>query len=524
MTSNAEKAFRVVRRYIEKHSMLEGARGLLIAVSGGPDSMTLLDMLVRVRDLARSNAQRAFEIQVAHFDHQLRGRQSTEDAEFVRASSVKLGLECTVGTADVRAEAKSSKRGIEETARSLRYEFLAATAEKLGLDRIAIGHNMNDQAETMLMRLIRGSGSRGLASMCPVSDIPRRRGREQPATGRQIRLIRPLLAVTREEVEEYCSTRGLEFRLDATNESNDYLRNRVRREIIPSLKGLNRGAVQSIARAAAILAGEHHLLEVQARSSLAAARSLVGSERSPQTEARYLVKTFLAQPEPIRRQMIIEAVARLRDGSGGQLTAQQVSALEQLLEENKSGKRVEIARGFTAWREFDQLVLLRRPKTVPGRADEEGSVGRVLDRSRADQAGVELNRLNTAVDFGGLRLTVERGRDAALVSAAMAEANRSRENGRNWMIAILDEEGLPENLRVRPRRAGERVTVKGRTGTKRLKSLMIDHRIPPSRRASWPVVTTPDDRYIWSPGLPLAEEFAVRDRSRSIAILRASIL
>jgi tRNA(Ile)-lysidine synthetase-like protein len=230
--------------------------------------------------------------------------------------------------------------------------------------------------------------------------------------------------------------------------------------------------------------------------------------------------------------MIIEAVGQLvhespgfRNGAGGQLTAQQISALEGLLDANKSGKRVEVARGVTAWREFDQLVLLKRVTRESGSGSDPSPRGQVGECSSANQAEVgEFGPLNAVVDFGGLQIAIDRRGDNTLLAEAMSEANTSRERGRDWMIAILDEDALPQRLLVRARLAGERVIVKGRTRTKRLKSLMIDHRIPPSRRASWPVVTTPDDRYVWSPGLPPAEEFAVRDRTRLVAILRASIL
>src|SRR5437867_758942 len=292
--------------------MLDGTRGVLIAVSGGADSVALLDMLVRLslgdrewrlgdREEQRgggaeelgitqaplplqTSAPQLFSnpqprspiprIHVAHLDHMLRGRESAADAEFVRALAGRLGIQVTVRSVDVRVAAKASGRGIEETAREIRYDFLLAVANEAGCDRIAVGHTMTDQAETFLMRLVRGAGLRGLAAMRPVSEVPvfrlekaegrsqKAEGERQKAEGRRrkadnqslpsgsevsafrqqkadngslpsalcllpsVLLIRPLLCITREEVDAYCRQRALEFRTDATNLSLHYTRNR----------------------------------------------------------------------------------------------------------------------------------------------------------------------------------------------------------------------------------------------------------------------------------------------------------
>ena len=214
--------------------MLDGTRGVLIAVSGGADSVALLDMLVRlslgdggwgleVREEQRGGGGGAEElgstkaplplrtsapqlfsnprpptpiphIHVAHLDHMLRGSESAADAEFVRALAGRLGLQITISSVDVRAAAEASGRGIEETAREIRYDFLLAVANEAGCDRIAVGHTMTDQAETFLMRLIRGAGLRGLAAMRPVSEVPvfrqeKAEGRRQKAEGRRRKAV-----------------------------------------------------------------------------------------------------------------------------------------------------------------------------------------------------------------------------------------------------------------------------------------------------------------------------------------------
>ena len=186
------KAFAKVRRYIERHALLKDVRGIVVAVSGGPDSIALLDMLARLQQRERARGRGSegekrrrgarinlpplphsptpplFSIHIAHLNHKLRGADSDEDAEFVRRLADSLSLPTTIECADVRAAAEQSRRGIEETAREIRYHFLLRVARATGADRIATGHTMSDQAETFLMRLARGAGSRGLAAMRPV--------------------------------------------------------------------------------------------------------------------------------------------------------------------------------------------------------------------------------------------------------------------------------------------------------------------------------------------------------------------
>ena len=251
-----------------------------------------------------------------------------------------MSLRVTVESTDVRREATASGRSIEEAARELRYRFLLATAHEAGADRIATGHTMNDQAETFLMRLARGAGSRGLASMRAVTqahDFARdegggmrdekdlRFGTPNPFHPSSLiphpLLIRPLLAVTREEVEEYCRERGLAFRTDASNESLDYTRNRVRHEVIAALKRVNPRVVEHISSAASLIASDQEALD-------RLARSLLDQAEQPQnaSSSAYKVARFTEQPEALRRRMIIEAIRRKRSSAASDSRGDRVKA------------------------------------------------------------------------------------------------------------------------------------------------------------------------------------------------------
>lgn len=203
---------------------------VLVAVSGGPDSVVCLEMLLRLR------AQLGFEVAVAHFDHQLRA-DSAEDLQWVRSLARDRGLECVTGEGPVAEVATKQGRGIEETARMMRYQFLAFAAEKENADCIATGHTADDQAETILMHIVRGSGVRGLRGILPVSGVPGAPER---------RLVRPLLTTSRADIELICQELGIVPRRDLTNIETMATRNRVRMETLPALRELNPGVADAL--------------------------------------------------------------------------------------------------------------------------------------------------------------------------------------------------------------------------------------------------------------------------------------
>lgn len=511
--------------------MFEGATGLVVAVSGGPDSVALLDMLARLirEDGPRASEQTASQcrLHIAHLDHMLRGHESENDARFVRALAGNMGLDITIGAVDVRAAADGAGRGIEETAREKRYDFLLSVANETGCDRIAVGHTMSDQAETFVMRMIRGTGSRGLAAMRPIRLLDGGTGRQgeratsaapplAPSPSRPVSpstlLIRPLLCITREEVEGYCRERSLEFRTDSTNQDSKYTRNRIRSEIIPAMMAINPRVVSSIARAAQNLASDQDALDSLLSSLMDNARI----EHSPDRGQRrlsvaYSVTALLKQPPGMRRRMIIEAIRLARfardDGfPAGEISATHIRAVEGLLTPAASGKRIVLPGGLAAWREFDALVL---------------------KQSEAESAGykIAISATDINVRVAGFDFALQRDLPGALFKSVVETSQRAKEQtGFDWTAVALMDPTLPDCLVIRPRQSGERAHVLGQRRTIKLKNLMIDHRIPSSRRVDWPLVTTPDGRYVWSPGLPPAIEFAARDESQRLAILRASAI
>ena len=210
--------------FCEKYNMFPKDGIILCAVSGGKDSMYLL---YQMRELA---PKYGFRISCAHFNHCLRGEEADQDQKFVENRCIELGIPCIVGSADVKTYALENGIGTEEAARILRYEFLEKTADEIGAERIATAHTADDNAETILFNLVRGSGLKGLCGIPPV------RGR----------IIRPMLQITTEEVLRYLDEHRIRHVEDSTNSQDDYTRNKIRHRIVPELKGLTNSFDENI--------------------------------------------------------------------------------------------------------------------------------------------------------------------------------------------------------------------------------------------------------------------------------------
>lgn len=235
-----------VRQIIQKFTLIPPQAGVLVGVSGGADSLALLHLLHTLSQ--RLN----FHLYAATLNHGLRGDEGADDAAFVELICKQWGIPVTVGKVDVQAEAQRSGQGVETIARNMRYAFLANTAEHIGASHIAVAHHADDQAETVLLHLLRGAGGHGLAGMRLISSLP-----HYP----HLMLIRPLLHTTRAEIEIYCHENGLTSRQDSTNTDTTILRNRLRHETVPHLANFNPRIRQVLAQLAEISAVEDDYLE-----------------------------------------------------------------------------------------------------------------------------------------------------------------------------------------------------------------------------------------------------------------------
>ena len=222
--------------------MLSHGDKVVLGVSGGADSLALLHILSELREYN-------LNLTVAHLNHGIRGEEADGDSKFVEAAAHSLGLQFEYKKVDTIAYKEQSKLSLEDAARTLRYDFFNEVQNKVNASKVATAHTLDDQAETVLMRLLRGSGLRGLSGIPPVS-----RGY----------IIRPLLFVSRSEIEEYLKSKGVEWVEDSTNKSIEYLRNRLRLDLIPALENYNPQIIETLARTAGILRADHEFISTEA--------------------------------------------------------------------------------------------------------------------------------------------------------------------------------------------------------------------------------------------------------------------
>jgi len=436
---------------------------VVVAVSGGADSTALLDGLVRLRLEKRW----PMKIHAAHLNHRLRGEESEADESFVRDLAARLRVEIFIERIDVSEEAARRRANLEATARDLRYDFLRRCAGRAGAEFVLTAHTRDDQAETVLMRLIRGAGTHGLRGI--LHDRP---------LGDSIRLLRPMLAISRADVIEYCRRHSLEWRTDSSNYSIDLTRNRVRLELLPLLRSFNPGIDETLAREAELMRDDAECLD-------ALGAALVDEA---QADGRLRID-ILNQARPAIRRRTLRLWLQAHGGEG--IDTSHILAIETLLSPGKSGRRIELPGGWIVAREFDGLVLRRA--------------------SQAALAPTPLKE-DEAVVFGRFTLRLFRG-----VEPLSININKLEESG--YFVTLLTKSPSLDEIHVRERKPGDAYRPIGRRHRMKLKTLMIRHKIPVSARDNYPVLVTNDDSIVWSPGLPAAAGFTPSEGAEDKVIL-----
>ncbi len=446
-----------VRAYIARQGMLAMAEGVVVGVSGGPDSVALLDLLFRLR------GELGITLHVAHLNHRLRGADAEADAAFVAGLSAALELPYHGGEADVAALARRGKHALEEAARIARHRFLETVRRKTGAARIALGHTRSDQAETLLLRLLRGAGRRGLGAIRPVRDRV---------------WIRPLLRVSRCEIEAYISFRQLDARQDRTNTDPRFLRNRIRQDLLPRLAAEYTPGIEAVlARTAEILRDEDDLLDQQAETAFQKAvqyrgkRKIILDVRAVfryhiSLQRRILQKAlfcFHAGADAVGFQTIQRILKLLSSGSGAVQISPEISA-------RKSGHRLILSRATPPFQ-----IRLRTP------------------------GHTEISLLDAAVE----------------TRIRPVEEVRDRLQDLGPYRACFDLAKLKGDLVLRNRRPGDRFQPYGMSGARKVSDLLIDGKIPEPLRDEIPLLLS-NCTILWVIGLRTAQPAAVTEQTRDV--------
>lgn len=313
--------------FVRQHSLTSAQETVIVGVSGGPDSVCLLHLLAGLKD------RLGIELHVAHLDHMLRGAESEADAQYVSHLARRLGVAATLERRDVKRHQAEHRLSLEEAGRQVRYQFFARVAAKVGTQRIAVGHTSDDQAETVLMRLLRGAGNLGLQGMQPLTEW------DSLGDSTGLKIVRPLLEVSRKEVEDYCRQHALTPREDSSNLSPSHLRNRVRNELMPLLRNYNPRIDEALVRTADTLAAELAFFQQQVSQAW---------ERVVSEEAGDLVleaQELKSLHPALQRHLLREVVRRLLD-SLEDIEWKHIEKMRDALVLPK-GKRVVLPRGLT---------------------------------------------------------------------------------------------------------------------------------------------------------------------------------
>ena len=466
---SASRLERLVDEAVARHGLIAEGDGILIGVSGGPDSVALLHLLA-----ARASAGR-LRLGVAHLDHGLRP-ESERDADFVRAMAVGLGLDVYVERADVAGMQRRWRLSLEEAAREARYDFFQKTAVRHDYVKVALGHHADDTAETLLLHLLRGSGRLGLGSIRAI---------------REGGYIRPLIRATRSDIEQYLRLRKLAFLTDRTNTDTAILRNRIRHRLLPLLESDSRPGVRAIlSRTAEVLADEEDWIEGLLRPVMAAMTTGHGPGRLTLAAA-----DFGRMPLAAARR-IVRAAVRHVQGDLRRIGFVHVEQIIHLSRRRGEAGPLHLPGDVRVRIEQDELVFERRAATgMPAlQTEPPGDYEYTLSG-----CGV---------------LTIRETGDRISLSEVPRDAVTDPKAAQP-QTAFLDRDAVHFPVTFRNRRPGDRFAPLGAGGTQKLKKFFSDHKVPAAVRRCCPLLVS-DGRILWVSGYRIDQQARVGHHTRAV--------
>jgi tRNA(Ile)-lysidine synthase len=516
-----------VREKIEREDLIPRGGHVVVGFSGGPDSACLFDVLLGLRGALD------YTMSAVHVNHRLRSVESDEDQWYVETLCEERGVPLIVKAYDVADLAELRGQSVEEAGRDARYEAFFEAAAKaaakrgLGSDmvRIALAHNKGDLSETVLMRLIRGTGPDGLAAISAV-----RRGQG----GYDI--VRPLIAIPREDIEAYCAENGLAPRADSTNAKTDYLRNSIRLELLPMLREKYNpsvdGALARLSRAAAEsrdyfesvvsgmiesdceFAGSGAGVRSADFGAAAAAVDTVGARLGGAGRPSYaeLPLDLLRTSHPaIRHRLIVAVFAKI--GLRQDIASAHLAAADALIRSGRTGKHSDFPGGYSFGISYEKAIFVA-PDGADDAPDESGAPG----EDGADLCASCSYTISLAdIAEAGGRVTIFEGSPLPL-EAGVADYDGAAKSARSL---VLDYDALSAAallLRLRPKAPGDRICLPGMSGSKKLQDIFVDEKIPREKRAALLVVAT-EDEVLWIPGLRRSRLYEPGPATKRVLIL-----
>jgi tRNA(Ile)-lysidine synthase len=439
--------------------MLSGGERVLVGLSGGPDSVCLLSILHSLRERFTS------EISAMYVDHGLRPRETGNEIEFCRNLCERLNVPFRTKTINVRSYAQDRKMNMQEAARQLRYRTFDETSGDIGARRIALGHTADDQAETLLMRLFRGSGPTGLSGIPPVRK----------------NIIRPLIETRRGEIEKFLDDEKIEYIIDSSNLKENYLRNRIRLSLVPMLKEYNPDIIETLSKTAAIFRDEEKYFEIIGTKAL---MKLI----SRKTASR--IELFLAPLEIMDKAIMRRVLRRAIDETKGLrgISFIHIEDIIGLIRTGDPGDRIYLPKGIRVIKGYSTLILTSDPPVTLG-SYSLTVPGEIILR----EAGVLIK--------------------SSLVPVSELQAPGQTNPG--IVSGVFDADKLNLPLVVRPRKEGDFFYPSGFGRRKKLQDFFVDEKIPRDERDRVPLIISGND-IIWVVGYREDERFKVGEGTEKV--------
>ena len=436
--------------------MLQPFETVVVGVSGGADSLGLLLILKELDELR-------LKLIVAHLNHGLRPVEANRDAELVRGIALSLDLPFELNEVNTLDFKRNKNLSLEEAARTLRYRFLIEVLNKYGADKIAIGHSLDDQAETVLMRFIRGSGLLGLSGIPPVRD----------------NIIRPLIEVKRSDIENYLRSKGISWIEDSTNEMRVFLRNRIRHDLMPELLKYNQNIKVTLARTAYIVGVEEDYVTAKASESIDSV-----FERFGKDEIFGNLSGYKQLPFAIRFAVIRLAIERVK-GDLKRISLKHIISVNELILSKEASGELSLPDGIVVAKGYNQFVFTRKSTLESNFFYSINSTG--------------LHKF-PLVEF-----------EVKIVKANSLKSDR--------YIACFDFDSVEFPIEIRNFQHGDRFMPYGMKTLKKVKRYFIDEKVPRFLRNKIPIFLTRGD-IMWIGGMRVDERFKVKDKSKHVLKIR----
>jgi len=466
---------------IKKFDMLSFNDRVLLGVSGGPDSVTLLNVLLSLKK--RYN----LSFFIAHLDHMLRGEESDEDEIFVKKLAQELGLPCEVKSCNLTEITQKEHLTLEEAARKYRYKFYSESAKKFKANKIALGHNADDQVETVLMRFLRGTGLEGLMGIPPV------RGK----------IIRPLIECSREDIEEYCKEKKIKYRLDSSNKKVIYFRNKIRLELLPLLsQGYNKNIKDIMLRLRSIIS--EVLVYLNQETELLFKE--VARQESSETVIIDL-KKFTSLPLALKRRIIRKSIEVVK-GNLYSISFRHNNEILKLTEYQLGEKEINLPDNLMVRKSYNKIMIYKK-RISQGQAERipipwEYDI-LIPGKTEIKPLGikVEIKKLNSADIKSSLYFT--------------------RKKSKGEFLEFIDYNKVKLPIKLRNRRSGDKFYPLKMKGLKKVKDFFIDNKIPKSHRDLIPILVDNEDQIIWIIGMRLDDRAKINSDTKKVLCIKIKI-